>query len=712
MASPYLLDNYQLQHVNMAGQAFTVYLAFLNPVAITTNWVDVGLDAQGNALPPPNVDTAALRVAPYAPVANLGPNRIGFANETLYFDASRSCQRFDLPVVTYTWSATGSPTIVLYANGSQASLTWAAPGIYSVTLGVTDRTGTVTQGTRQVMVYQDRQHALPGMIQLSGPQGDLASGGWTCQINTVNSQFTLFPPDALPIGTFQPAVLLCETQYEITPGNWANVTLGPFGSFNPGQYYRDPRVLFDGYIQTGSVHQDVDKDTLSFTMMSAQGILNFAQAHNLGYYNTTYTSIVGGVPTSCNPSSMGQGNLVGGLMTADVIQGILQYHSNILQYHDLHQWNAVIPTGPYNAAGPNAYYNLVYATLSVTEGTIWSNVQQLAQNEFGQAYVEHDGSIRIGPQANARGYEYWQNPQLLGPTLAGEFINFAQDLGYTVSSSLGGMPASLPALPALPMPVSFVHPWGHQQPVPPGGWVPFQPPVEDPLFVTQQQGLVGPPILCVFSDSPVTDPALYGPPAGTIPYLYPWTVANWPQDLAVYPTTFDIQENYTGKASLVKLIGTLALSTSLLTSWYPQSAFQITGPGNGNTTTTILPAGNWIIADQQFVLPDTTTTQNRALVSNYWWEMARRYYYAQNINYNVTVALPMATFAQLGDIVAVTRQAATLGPRWTEKPFYVDSISYSIDMTNRTWTTQYTLTEVTSAVLGPIAPPLAIASTG
>lgn len=705
MASPYLLNNADIQFVQSAGQSFVAYLAFLNPVSVTTNWVDTALDQYGNPLPPPNFDTAANHVAPYAPICNMGPNRIGFVGEPLYFDGSRSCQRFDIPVVSYQWSYTGGLGN-LYANNSQLSLVFAAPGIYTVYLAVTDKGGTIIRGQRQVMVYQDRQSALPGMIQLSGPQGSLSNGGWQMQINTVSSQFTLFNPDSLPVGTYQPLVVLVETSFEIQPNLWVNATIAPNGNFNPGSTYEDPRILFDGYVQQGTVHQDVDKDTLSFTCVGPQQLMNDAKTHLLGYYNSDYKGQINYVPTGINPSSMGSGFLVGGLMTQDVIQSILQYHSTIATYHDLHMWNSVIPTNPYAANTPNAYYNQVYATLSVTEGTVWQNLQDLTANEFSQVYCEHDGSIRIGPQANYRGQDFWSRPQLLGQTVANEFINFVQDLGYTVSSDLSQMPASIPTtLPALPMPIEFVHPWGPQTPVNPY-LSSFQNQIDASVSSTQSS-LIGPPVVCVFSDIPVYDGAAGYPSSGT---LYPWTTYNWPQDLSITPISYDIQENYTGKASLVKLIGTLALNNSIYSAWYPQNAFVVQGSGGDNIQTTVLPAGDWIL-DESHVLPDMTTQQNRQLMATYWWEMARRYYYANNINYNGTITLGMCTFLQMGDIVSVTRQNTTLGPKFLGKLFYIDGISYQIDMTSRLWQTQITLTEITSAALSAIVRPPAGSAT-
>lgn len=703
MASPYLLSNTDLQFVNASGQSFNVWLAFLNPVPISTYWIDVNLDPQGNPVAPPNFDLAANKIAPYAPIANMGPNRIGFVGEPLFFDGSRSCQRFDLPVVSYGWSYSGSATSVNYANGSQIALTWASPGIYTVMLTVTDRAGTATTTTRQVMIYQDRAHALPGMIQISGPQGSLSSGGWQCQVNTVSSQFTLFAPDALPIGTYQPAVLMVETSWEVQPGYWINRTLGPFGQFNTGSYYKDPRILFDGYVQTGSVHQDVDKDTLSFTLVGPQMILNDARSHALGFYNCAYTSIVGGVPQGCQPSAMGQGYQVGGLMTVDVVQNLVQYHCNIAQYHDLHLWLPNIPTyfevGQINAT---AYYGMQYSSLSVVEGTIWENVQELAANEFANVYCDHDGSIRIGPQVNMRGYEFWNHPTMLGGSVAGLFLNFIQDLGYTLpSTSLQAIAPQLPSIPGQAFPVVQVHPWGPQQaPVP--YCTSFQN-VVDPTVSQAQTALVGPPILCAFSDTPLYETT--STPIATPYALFPWVADNWPQDLAIYPTSIDIQENYTGKAALVKIIWTLALQQAIYPTWYPQGMFQFTGSGTSNIVTSTLPAGNLIVEQGQWILPDVTNSLNQLLVTNYAWEIARRYYYAQNLNYNATVTLGMSTFAQLGDIVSLTRQNNTLGPHWLGKPFYIDAISYMIDTTNRTWTTQYSLTEVTSGALSPIGLP-------
>ena len=700
MASPYILNNVDLQFVNCAGQDFNFYMAFLNPVSITTNWNDLNVDNQGNWKAPPNYDTLSHKVQPYAPTANLGPNRIGFVGEALYFDGTRSCQRFDLPVNTYSWSVTGSPTQITYHNGSQIGLSWASPGLYTVSLTVTDQFGGSTTGIRQVTIYQDRSSALPGVISISGLSGSLSSGGWQFQVTTVNSQVTLYPPDQLAVGTYQAVVLLCETRYEVAPGYWVNATLGPLGNFSPGYPYSDPRVFFDGYVQNGSYHQDIDKDTLSFTCGGPQMILQESQTHQIGYYNCAYSGHNShGIPTGCKTSPAGTGFQVGNLMSADVIHSLLQTHCSIGTYHDIHVWDATIPTTVYKGGGPNSSYNLVYTTLSVNTGTIWQNITDITTNEWAQVYCERNGSINVGPQVNYRGSDYWQSPTLLG-NQASSLINLVQDLGLTVTISNNDMTTinnSIPTIPAQPMPVQFVHPWG-SQPVPTGVVQGFG--QKDPNFLSAFQTLNGPPSLCVFSDSPQLDT---GTPLGQN-ILFPWTQAKGPQDLAVYPISFDINLNYTGLTSLVKLVGTLYGHTTLWTSWYPQSAFQVTGDGTAEIVTSVLPAGNWIV-DESHLLADITSNLQRNLMINWWWEIARRVWYAANIHYVGSITCGMFTACSLGDIVGITRQNNTLGPHWTQKPFYVTEISYNIDLTARTWTTVLTVNEVTSILLGPIVAP-------
>lgn len=706
MASPFHLSNADLQFLNCAGQDFRLFLAFLNPIAITTTYKDINMDSQGNWQPPPNFDTAANKVAPYAPVANLGSNRIGFVNEPLFFCGMRSYQRNDVPVVSYSWSATGMPATTSYHNGAQMGYTWSSPGLYTVTLTVKDRAGTQQSSTRQVMIYQDRFSALPGMITLSGPSGSLANGGWQAQITTVNSQFSLYPPDALPVGSYQPVVLMVETRYEVVPGMWVERTVGPLGQFNPGYPYSDPRILFDGYVQVGTVHQDVDKDTLSFTCTGLQMILNEAKTHMIGYYNCSVKTSHNGVPTALNTSTMGKGFQVAGLTTNDILISMLQYHSNVSQHHDIHMWNNLIPCAPYIGGNANAYYYPQYSTLSINEGTVWGNMQDLANNDWSQVYCERDGSVRTGPQINYRGQEYWKFPNLYNANTsvtAGTYINLLQDLGYSIPDppsilDATTIPATIPQINAQPMPIYFVHQWGHQQ-LPSPYFRPFQgQPDPDVLAFLNSQS--GPPLLCVFSDTPVFDSAARVPNAGLFPPVY----YNWPQDLALYPISFDIQENYTGRTALVKLIGTLANAQTILTAWYPPSTFKVTGDGTSTIVSTTLAAGNWDL-DEGHVVPDVTVKLNRTLVLNYWWEMAQRVFYAQNINYNVTVNIGMLTCVSLNDLVGVTRQNVQLGPRWLEKPFFVDGITYAIDVNNKTWNTTLTLTEVTSALVGPVNKP-------
>ncbi|MFL5628423.1 MAG: hypothetical protein ACJ788_22820 [Ktedonobacteraceae bacterium] len=702
MASPYALTNTDLGFLNAAGQDFAFYVAFMNPVAFTTNWTDLNLDNSGNFQPPPNFDTCANKKAPYSPTTCLGPNRIGFVGEPLYFDGTRSWQRYNLPALFHSnsWSASGNPTITNYHNNQQIGVVWNSPGLYQVSLTTYGINGQPTIGTRQVMIYPDRQSGLNGIISLSGLSGSVTNGGWQVQVTTTsNGGLTLLTPDSIPVGTHYPFVIMAETRYELVPGYWKNATVGPNGNFNPGAPYTDPRILFDGYVLNGTMHQDVDKDTLTFSCTGPQQVLQEMKTHEMGYYNATNKTYNNSpkYPTSLNTSTVGKGYLVGGLMTVDVISSILKTHSNFAVYHDLIFWNPGITTGIYQPGSTTAWYNIMYSTLGLTEGTIWSNIQQLVATEWAQVYCDRDGSVRVGPQVNYEGADFWIYPTLLGGTQGSSLINFVQDLGYNVGNDLTQMGQNLPILPSMPMPVQQINPFGARFLSQYN--VPFQPQADSNVIATQL-GLTGPPVLCNFSDTANPDPG--GPPK----YVEPLIAYNWPQDLAIYPSDFDFPENYTGRAALVKLIGTPLGHSTLLTSWWPQSAFSIAGDGTTTIITTTLPAGDWVVNDQHLV-GDVTTTQNKTLVVNWFWEMARREFYAHNSNYtNGTITLGMFTAASLNDIVAVTRQLNLTGPHWTNKPFYITDISYNIDTAQRTWQTVLTVSEVTSAAMGqPVPPP-------
>ena len=70
----------------------------------------------------------------------------------------------------------------------------------------------------------------------------------------------------------------------------------------------------------------------------------------------------------------------------------------------------------------------------------------------------------------------------------------------------------------------------------------------------------------------------------------------------------------------------------------------------------------------------------------------------------------MCTFLQMGDIVSVTGRTPRLA-RFLGKLFYMDGISYQMDMTSSLWQTQITLTEITSAALSAIVRPPAGSAT-
>ncbi|HEY7419409.1 MAG TPA: hypothetical protein VH593_29780 [Ktedonobacteraceae bacterium] len=684
MASNYVFGNYALQFLaSNVPTRFRMYGAALSPIAIVVQSQDVQTDQFGQYSIISNTDLLAAHQPPYAPQPNFGPNRIGFVGEPLFFDGSRSTQRNNIAAIGHSWGATGSPSSQYYTNintNDQIVLTWSSPGLYFVTLFVADRFGSSLAGTRQVMIYNSRDEAAAGIISLSGVTGSIDSGGWTAQV-TATKAFGVVLPEDLPIGSYQPIVIACETEYEVSPGNWLRQTIGPYGAPIPGQFYDDPTILFNGYIQQGTAYQDSEKDTVAFTLQSTQMIAQAAGLHNIGYYNTTYNTRVGPVePTSQNTSPVGIGQLVTDLTSEDIYRSLLcgqlyggsllGGHSNIGQYHDIRIWRDFLPVP--NATTYPLYY-LTYSNLTANEGSIWDACQALTENEYGNIWSERDGSICIGPTYNMRGYEmmnqataYGQFPLSQVTTYGGELNNnvlFAAQTAYM---------HFLFGPNALPQRRDLVN----------GG-------------SRDLSTLVGPPILAHISDTPIYDTGS----APTDQGLLPWVVANWPQDLSLRPITTTVDENYTNRTSFVKLVGTITNLKAVWSAWYPTSTFDSTG-----LMLTQVAAGTWQV-DSNLLLADITVSNQKTLSWQYIWEMARRRYLALNAPYTSEVTLGLATWPTLHGLYQLTRQNATDGPQFDAEPFYITDVSFSIDLEKQQWQTDIKGAQVTTFGIGAVITP-------
>lgn len=707
MASPYILSNAYLQllQANLATR-FQLYLAFFNPISLTVNSQDVQQDVNGQYTILDSVDLLAQHRAPYAPQPNFGPNRIGFVGEPLFFDGSRSSQRGNIPAVGHIWTVQGVGSYTMqtydgpYTPGGQASIVFQDPGLYTVSLTVKDRFGGSSTGIRQIMIYQDRLSTPQAAASFTGITGSISGGGYTATLTSVNHLAPIPTPEALPIGQFIPITVIAETFVETTPGSWYPLAQsGPWGIPRPGNYYEDPSILFSGYVVSASAQQTVEQSVATYQLATADALLHRASIHNIGYYHTTYATrdSATGIPTSLKlDGTAGKGQLVADLTSEDVYRSLVLDHSNFSTYHDVHITRDFLPTNPDGTApafdSNLTLYQLTYTTLSANEGAIWDAMGTLAKNEFHSLWCERDSSLRIGPQLQLRGYEMLKQPTVYGPLRAKQILNAKTELQRVdaLSSQL------VNDIDRQNAPVHLLNLFGPNP----------LPNVYETLSNIKRDvsTLVGPPILCAFSDTPLHDSAIDPP---NDPRLFPWIRGGWPQDLAVYPLGIQLAENFIDRTGLVKLVATVTNQQNFWAAWYPTGIFSCNG-----LMPDVSAAGAWDV-QTDLLLADITTASGSAaqlLGWQYLWEMARRVFYAANRHYEVQIATGMFPWARLNDIVTVTRQKAQDdGPTLFMRPMSINSIAITIDTNAQTWHTALTVEELTSATLGPMqSPPCAI----
>lgn len=741
MASTYVLSSAQLDYLQCGTSRFQVYLAFHDPIATTAYSQDISYDSTGQPIVNPPTDLLALGKAPFNPTVNCGSNRIGFVNEPLYFDGLRSVQRGNILAWGHTWSATGPAVLTTYSSpvifpdvmrpdpsqigNQQCSIVWSAPGNYHVTLTTSDRYGNVSVGTRQVRIYTDRETAQNNLIQIGGLSGGITSGGWTCDITAVASTPGFVLPDSLPVGTYLPMTLIVETEYDLVPGTSRSVTISPYGTFVAGQPYDDPRILFCGYIKTGTCTQVDEFDLIEFAAQTPDLVASEANVLTTAFYDATFTTKNSAGHWDAQASTFSQPDqLVAGCASVDIYTSMLRDHCTIGQYHDIITWHDWIPDPAHDGyvAAPE------YSGTTINNGTIMAGLASVAQNEFGSLWCERDGSFRAGPTINFRGATTWgwyQNAPIIAsgptntksptngkwPTKGFQPIVSAYNTAFPTSSNIVIPPIVNPAF-------TMVNLWqiysaraeflgsyiptgktaydqlpGPAAPVwTPIAWAVWGPnAMPQPITITGEiernpaQSLIM-PVLCHYSDTPEYD--------GT-------------ENLALTPIEIDIAETYTGRAAFVKFIGTKVFNDTVWSAFYPVTQNGSPLFAKSGQMLQRLPVGGFVLVDQ-LVIPDLGAKAADAMSWSYLWQITRLAYYHQNGHYTATVKTGMGNYTNLHDLVYLSRQHVQNGPRFAQKLFYIDQISYSIDLKARTWNSQFSCLEVTShdpAIATPVIPP-------
>jgi hypothetical protein len=139
------------------------------------------------------LDFVNITVANAPPVANAGPDQIGYRNTRVDLDGSGSTDIGGI-IVSYLWTQTSGPAVTL--NGANAVLAWFTPttmGNYAFTLNVTDNDGAWNADSMNVDVVNRRPVANAGtdagafkntLLTLDGslsldPDDDTLSFAWT-----------------------------------------------------------------------------------------------------------------------------------------------------------------------------------------------------------------------------------------------------------------------------------------------------------------------------------------------------------------------------------------------------------------------------------------------------------------------------------------------------------------------------------------------------
>ncbi len=398
--------------LNKPVSDFRIYVGFGNEVRIIS---DGRLET-----PPKTYEPKPRGKVPVAPTVVMGPNRIGFVGEGVVFYGGRSYGRWRNAAYGHTWrvlhngvDVTSDTAHVLstildedlvqtYLVEPQMAYfipLFAQPGIYVVELTVQydfeSYHGTHT-GTRQVIVYQDRDTAAAGVVEIGNLSGGISQGGWGCSLRIRGDlSFILSARDVVG---YIPVVLMVETYYP-NAGEMQQIDIGP--NFHTGAIeLDDPRIIFNGYIDRASIEEDVDHAEVRFECRTADMLLGDLNTHVVGFFES---------------SNDGKGITFNDLMVADVYRYMLQVKSNYADFHDIrlyHNWG-LLPWASHTVnyqgttAGGGSYTidndlvpNNEYKDWTFNNGQYWSNLHDGADNQFEFCYVTREGTLMTVPDRN------------------------------------------------------------------------------------------------------------------------------------------------------------------------------------------------------------------------------------------------------------------------------------------------------------------------
>jgi hypothetical protein len=634
--------------LNVPGQQFRAYVGFGNEVRIS---VDARLES-----PPKTSRPEGLGKVPVRPAAMLGPNRIGFVQETMKFFGGRSANRWRKPCRDHTWrilkdgvDVTSDSAHVYFLNitddivqtyvtepqPANLFVAFAQAGIYTVELTVTgdygDYSGTHT-GTRQVIVYPSRQETPAGVVEVSSIAGSVSQGGWTCSLRLRGDLSTVL--QATEIEGYIPVVVMVEPYTEGLSGDYTSYEVGV--EWHAGKQWDDPRILFNGYIDRETVSVDVDKSEVRFDCRTADMILEQMQTHVVGFFES---------------SGSGAGVTFNDLMYHDVVRYMLLEKSDFGDFHDLrffHNWG-LLPweTWTESMQGTEQAYgtytvdndqvpNQEYNDWTFNNGQYWSNIRDGSDNQFELCYFSRDGALFLHPDRNM-----WP-PQVFYDM---NEVNEWNEGGGTYDGPYSSFGEPLAIVPIGP---------------------------EDrPLATISGQKNPN----AIIDDDYVTNP---------------WETADWTGLPAHIALRLTVSAKLSAVPSYYKLVGNLSFWQEEWGADYPPQA---TDESKGLW----LLSGAWTLIQGKY-----WSDQDHDRAWRNIWRFAARGYAAVRARYRAEAQYGLHTYFRLCDMLSIVYRDP-LGrfdfvPSESGAPsnwFEIDGISYAPNIENGTWTTSYQMREVT-----------------
>lgn len=412
-----------------AGTLFFAPLA--NPQAITSSYRApessgtvsgtcwIGGVASGAT---PNIQSLSLADG-HQTVAGDAQGRVHTVSETLLVSTFQSAPaalysvthdfgRWRRVAINHSWSGTGNPTIYTRPdtiqhyptedNDAFALFTWSQPGIYEVHLTVANGDGYTHSGKRQVIIYTSREEAYDGVVGVSGIAGSIEQGGWGCQLRVQGDLSFLL--NARDLQGYIPVVVFADTLFETGYGQWLRRAIGlnwQYDYENPNGIFDlrdDPRIIFSGYLDKNTLDINHDGSTATFEARGADLILEQMQTSAWGFFESAYD---------------GSGIVYNDLNTASVIQHMLQEHSNFADWHDLRLFYDIYDAPPESGKAISSP-QMEYKDWTFNQGMYWSNIRDMAENQFERAWVTHQGALCVMPDRNMWKPEvYYRRPDSL-----------------------------------------------------------------------------------------------------------------------------------------------------------------------------------------------------------------------------------------------------------------------------------------------------------